>query len=49
MKNQYRIRNWSEYNAGLKHRGSITFWLSVNVIEEWLREEKTGKRGAFTI
>ncbi|MEM6614624.1 MAG: IS5 family transposase [Cyanobacteria bacterium P01_C01_bin.72] len=29
MKNQYRIRNWSEYNAGLKHRGSITFWLSA--------------------
>ena len=46
MKNQYRIRNWSEYNAGLKHRGSITFWLSADVIEEWLIIEKTGKRGA---
>lgn len=49
MKNQYRIRNWSEYNAGLKHRGSITFWLSADVIEEWLVVEKTGKRGASTI
>jgi IS5 family transposase len=49
MKNQYRIRNWSEYNAGLKHRGSITFWLSTDVIEEWLVKEKTGKRGASSI
>ena len=39
-------RNWSEYNAKLKHRGSITFWLSADVIEEWLIIEKTGKRGA---
>ncbi|MEM7758000.1 MAG: IS5 family transposase [Cyanobacteria bacterium P01_A01_bin.40] len=46
MKNQYRIRNWSEYNAGLKQRGSITFWLSTNVIEKWLLQEKTGRRGA---
>ena len=48
MKNQYRIRNWSEYNAGLKHRGSITFWLSTDVIEKWLTKEKTGNRGAST-
>lgn len=46
MKNQYRIRNWSEYNAGLKLRGSITFWLSTDVIERWLLQEKTGARGA---
>ena len=46
MKNQYRIGNWSEYNAGLKQRGSITFWLSTNVIEKWLLQEKTGRRGA---
>lgn len=49
MKNQYRIRNWSEYNAGLKQRGSITFWLSTDVIEKWLATEKTGRRGASTI
>ena len=36
----------SEYNAGLKHRGSITFWLSADVIEKWLIIEKTGKPGA---
>ena len=46
MKNQYRIRNWSEYNAGLKQRGSITFWLDEYVLEQWLVKKKTGKRGA---
>ena len=48
MKNKYRIRNWSEYNAGLKLRGSITLWLSTDVVKEWLKNEKTGKRGAST-
>ena len=46
MKNQYRIQNWSEYNAGLKCRGSLTFWLEEDVVEKWLVKNKTGKRGA---
>ncbi len=44
--NEYRVRNWSEYNAGLKRRGSITFWLDEAAIAAWLNQEKTGKRGA---
>lgn len=46
---KYRVRNWSEYNVGLKQRGSITFWLDEAVIEQWLNEEKTGKRGASKV
>lgn len=46
MKRQYRVRNWSEYNAGLKHRGSLTFWVSEEVREHWLVDGKTGRRGA---
>ncbi|MEL6940937.1 MAG: IS5 family transposase, partial [Cyanobacteria bacterium J06598_1] len=42
----YRIRNWSEYNAGLKQRGSVTFWLSDDVIDGWLEPNLTGSRGA---
>lgn len=45
-KNNYRIRNWSDYNAGLEKRGSITFWIDEEVIEKWENQEKTGKRGA---
>jgi transposase len=46
MKLQYRIRNWSEYNAGLKHRGSLTFWLEESVLEQWVVEALSGKPGA---
>jgi Transposase DDE domain len=46
MKAQYRIRNWSEYNAGLKQRGSLTFWIEESVLEEWIVEDLSGKRGA---
>lgn len=42
----YRIRNWSEYDAALKQRGSITFWVSEEAIANWIHPEKTGKRGA---
>jgi IS5 family transposase len=42
----YRIRNWSEYNAGLKQRGRLTFWLSEDILNEWMNREATGRRGA---
>lgn len=49
MKHQYRVRNWSEYNAGLKQRGSLTFWVSPEALENWRVEKKTGNRGASLI
>jgi hypothetical protein len=45
-KASYRIRNWNAYDAALKQRGSITFWVSEAVIEQWHNDQKTGKRGA---
>jgi len=45
-KPSYRIRNWSEYDAALKQRGSLTFWLDEAVIEGWLNEQRSGRRGA---
>lgn len=42
----YRVRNWSEYNKGLKQRGSLTFWMSPDVLADWEVKEKTGKPGA---
>lgn len=44
--NKYKVRNWSDYNAGLEKRGSISFWISEDVIEQWHNQEKTGKKGA---
>ncbi len=40
------VRNWSEYNAGLKNRGSLTFWLDEAVLEAWYNGTPSGKRGA---
>ena len=42
----YRIRNWSEYTAGLKQRGSLTFWLDEAVLSTWLVERPSGRGGA---
>jgi hypothetical protein len=46
MKPQYRVRNWSEYNAGLKQRGSLTFWIEESVVDNWLDPEMSGEPGA---
>lgn len=43
---QRRIRNWPEYNKGLKQRGSLTFWISPEVLDNWEVKEKTGKPGS---
>lgn len=48
MKNKpaYRIRNWTEYDTSLRQRGSLTFWISRELLENWTTKEKTGERGA---
>ena len=44
-KRSYRLRNWKHYNAALVQRGSLTLWVSDDVITAWRNTEKTGKRG----
>ncbi len=34
-KSPYRIRNWPEYEAGLRRRGDLTLWLSDEAIKSW--------------
>ena len=34
-KTKYRIRNWAMYNESLKKRGSITLWISKDVLQAW--------------
>ncbi|NNM05541.1 MAG: IS5 family transposase, partial [Gemmatimonadetes bacterium] len=43
-KSRYRIRNWPEYEAGLRRRGDLTIWLSEDAINSW-REPPSGKPG----
>jgi hypothetical protein len=34
-KTLYRVRNWSEYDQALVHRGSITIWLAEDFGKNW--------------
>ena len=34
-KQKYRVRNWSEYEAGLRKRGDQTHWFSEKAIAAW--------------
>lgn len=44
-KKVYRVRNWKEYNKGLVQRGSLTFWFSKEVIENWRSEKSKDTHG----
>ena len=44
-KTPYRVRNWPEYNKALVHRGSLTLWISPELIATWNERERTGKPG----
>ena len=39
-------RNWSEYNAALRQRGSLTFWIDETALEQWIVPNLRGKPGA---
>jgi len=43
-KTKYRIRNWREYERGLRSRGEVTIWLSEEAIAAWI-PPKNGLRG----
>ncbi|MGD1850746.1 MAG: IS5 family transposase [Cyanophyceae cyanobacterium] len=43
------IRNWSEYNAGLKQRGSLTVWLNEDAIHHWCAPKQAPRRGSNRI
>ena len=47
-KSQYRVRNWPEYEAGLRRRGDLTIWFSEDAIKSW-REPPSGKPGGQRI
>ena len=41
----YRVRNWSDYDAALVNRGSLTIWISEDAITKWKPEKEPNKRG----
>jgi hypothetical protein len=50
-KQQYRIRNWRDYNKALIARGSLTLWIDARSIDKWLSQEppaRPGRRPTYT-
>jgi Transposase DDE domain len=46
-KDKYKVKNWSEYNSGLVKRGSLTLWLSKDVIRSWHYSGTKKKGGQY--
>jgi IS5 family transposase len=44
-KARYRLRNWSEYNRALVQRGSLTLWITEEVVQTWHATAPENKRG----
>src|SRR6185312_3057608 len=44
-KQQDRVTNWSEYDAALRQRGSLTVWFSEEAIATWRAEPRTTRGG----
>src|SRR3982751_5133074 len=34
-KDKYKVKNWSEYNEGLKQRGSLRIWINTEIVQQW--------------
>ena len=47
-KSRYRVRNWLEYETGLRRRGDLTVWLSDAALDSW-RALPSGKPGGLKI
>ena len=44
-KTKYSIKNWSEYEQGLRDRGDVTIWFGEDAISGWTRRGERS-RGA---
>lgn len=43
-KTEYRVRNWPEYEQGLRDRGDVSVWFTGEAANSWLWRA-TGKTG----
>lgn len=43
-KTNYKVKNWSEYNESLVSRGSLTIWITPEVMANW-KDQRPAQRG----
>ncbi len=54
VKKTYRVRNWHEYEAGLRERGSLAVWISLTdgELANWdaprLKKKKPGRQRKYS-
>ncbi len=54
VKKTYRVRNWREYEAGLRDRGSLTVWIALadGELANWdaprLKSRKPGRQRKYS-
>ena len=44
-KQRFKVTNWSDYDASLRQRGSLTVWLTDEAIAAWAAEPRTTRGG----
>ena len=41
----FKVTNWSDYDEGLRRRGSLTFWVEEDVLQSWYAAPRTTPGG----
>jgi len=44
-KMRFRVKNWAEYDAGLRRRGSLTLWVTPEALDGWRAARRTSRGG----
>ena len=44
-KMKFKVTNWAEYEAGLRRRGSLTFWIIPEALSFWQAPKRTTRGG----
>ena len=42
---KFQVKNWAEYDAGLRRRGSLTLWVTPEVLDGWRAARRTTPGG----
>jgi hypothetical protein len=44
-KQRHRVTNWAEYDTGLRARGSLTVWFTLEAVAAWVAAPRTSRGG----